>query len=207
MELVLLVLMGIFWLIKWVIDQYRNIQFARDDAIRNAIYADVGTSFAIKKKLADKELRMQCFDLVDPDMRYILGDDWRSIFDNDHSDYVFQNCIGQPPIACYSQFLPIENIVFYLLLANEGKSPYDFGIHGIGDHGYTVEEAHSIVRRACIVIERILKSRHPDLGNQLDMYICETEGYGFEAKGHKVIRFAFNAESQIKDGRAKRLRE
>ena len=77
------------------------------------------------------------------------------------------------------------------MLANEGQSPCKFGLHNI--RGFSTNEAHDIIKRTCIVIERLMKSKHPDLEHELDMLI-------WNARNYEIIEFRYQVDYlQISD--------
>lgn len=193
MELILAVLIGCVCLARWTKEQFHNVRAARCNAIWEKTRIVPETSIEISKRLSDKETRKQCFDVIDSDMKYILGDNWRSRFDSYGSQYIFEHCLGR--FGTFSDYLlhDLENIVYYLMLANEGQAPYKFGLHNIG--GFSTNEAHDIIKRTCIVIERLMKSKHPDLEHELDMFIWNTGS-------REIIEFRYQVDYlQIYDAR------
>lgn len=193
MELILAILIGCVCLARWTKEQFHNVRAARCNAIWEKTRIDPETSIKIGKLLADKVSRKRCFHIIDADMEYILGENWGSRFDSYGSQYIFEHCLGR--FGTFPDYLlhDLENIVYYLMLANEGQSPYKFGLHNIG--GFSTNEAHDIIKRTCIVIERLMKSKHPDLEHELDMFIWNTGN-------REIIEFRYQVDYlQINDAR------
>lgn len=191
MELILAILIGCVCLARWTKEQFHNVRASRCNAIWEETRIDPNTSIKIGKLLADKASRKRCFDIIDSDMEYILGDDWRSRFDGYESQYIFEHCLGRCGVFSDCLLHDLENIVYYLMLANEGQSPYKFGLHNI--RGFSTNEAHDIIKRTCIVIERLMKSKHPDLEHELDMLI-------WNARNYEIIEFRYQVDYlQISD--------
>ena len=174
MELILAMMIGIICLIRGANE--RSVE--RQNEERRKAYDIVAESAMIDydaKRVADEVLsaplsRAHCFDeIIDPDLKLILGDDWKERFDNPKSFWVFENVLGESGAFGY-QFLHLENIVYYVFLAKAGRAPDHFVLHKI--EGFSTEESYRIIKRVCAVIERLMKQAHPEFEKELDMFVC-----------------------------------
>lgn len=171
MEFVLILLFGLFLSVVWISDQFHDVRSAKYDSIWRVVHINPETSSEARNIVSDRVSRERCFSAIDSDMKYILGEDWRAKFDSNESDFIFQHSPSRSIGSSDYQFQDLENIVFYLVCAHFGRSPENFAFHNIS--GFSSEDAHTIIKRACIVIERKMKETHKDLGHELDMYVCK----------------------------------
>lgn len=188
MELILAVMIGFFCLFKHAGKQRANKhheeQKKRRDVVASSISVSAKTSQKVKESLSVQALREKCFDEVDSYMRLILGENWKiRFFNNQMSEWVFQNHLGEQDFGY--QLIYLENIVYYLILAKSGQAPPNFSLHKIT--GFSEEESYDIIKKTCVVIERILKQRFPGLSHDLDMFVCEIGE-------HKSVEFRYRVD-------------
>lgn len=174
MELILAVLIGIICLIKGTNDRSTKRQNEERrkayDIVADSTRIDYNASRVAREVLSEPPNRRHCFEaIIDGDMKFILGENWKERFNNPRSSWVFENILGEPGAFGY-QFLYLENIVYYVFLAKAGRAPDHFILHKI--EGLSTEESYRIIKRACVVIERSLKQAHPGFENELDMFVC-----------------------------------
>lgn len=155
-------------------------------------YSNRDAEREVRSLLSDPTTRLQCFDLIDKEMQYIWGEkSWRDRYDNFKSNWFFQNHLStSDPSDC----LHPENIVYYVMLATRGIAAFSaMSLHKIVEMPIN-SDTYDIIKRMCLVVEELLKKHHPNLENELDLFIYPSQGY--EAI---TFRFAINYDPRDRD--------
>lgn len=194
MDIIIAFVLGLILFFIWDDDRTKakncQIRWEKFESIwkKLDVRFDWDVKVEVSNLLSNPVTRAQCFDSLDNEMRYIFGrESWRDIFDSFESNWFFQNKVGS---TVYDHQYPVhpEDIVYYVMLATRGK------IHFTSFEAYKIwkfpinTDTYDILKRMCIVIERLMKSHHPELEHELDMQVCQIDEI-------EKIKFRFDADS------------
>ena len=164
MEVVLLILMGIFWfivqIVKWIGWSFEASKQHEYDLVANDVLATNGEAFIARKYVwSENEI-----DKISKELDEIFGDSWHQWSDADKT--------LNTSIWTEGTYKTPYSVIYHLLLAKEGKINRNGPAKYVKPHamcGLSEEESFEVLKKISLVIERLLIEKHPKHAYDLEM--------------------------------------
>ena len=175
MEVVMLMLLGLFWLIVYIGKGGVWLFWSHKESVYNQVAKDVVATdeevFAVTRMLQSPQNRRGGFAEIQDVLDDIFGDKWYRW--TDLHEGAWDKLPGEASDKPYMYF---KNVCFHLLLARYGKVYKGFGGRIAGSHiicYMSEEESMEIFKKISFAIEKMLIKNHPDHAYDLEMLTKE----------------------------------
>lgn len=171
MEVVLLILLGLFWLIVYIRKGAVWLFESHKEGVYNQVAKDVVATddevFAATRVFQSPQNRRGGFAEIQDILDDIFGDEW--YYWTGLRDTVWDKLPGEATAQPYREF---KNVCFHLFLARTGKVYNGFGgrLASCPKFSYfSEEESMEIFKKISFAIEKMLIEKHPDHAYDLEM--------------------------------------